>query len=181
MNLLILGANSDVAWATAKVFAKRSGAALTLASRNMELLDKKVRDIRARYGCEARAAAFDALDYGSHKDFYAGLQPRPDGVILAFGVIGDQLEAQSDFGMARSIIDTNFTGAVSITEIVAADFQRRGSGFIVGISSVAGDRGRKSNYIYGAAKAALTTYLSGPAQSSVQFQCPGHYRAARLY
>lgn len=161
MNLLILGANSDVAWAAAKLFAKRSGAALTLASRDMELLEKKARDIRARYGCDAQAVAFDAVDYASHKEFYTGLQPRPDGVILAFGVIGDQSEAQKNFGMARSIIDANFTGAVSILEIVAADFQRRGRGFIAGISSVAGDRGRQSNYIYGAAKAALTTYLSG--------------------
>ena len=161
MNLLILGANSDVAWATAKIFAARSGASLILASRDLELLEKKAGDIQARYNGSARAVAFDALDYGSHKKFYADLQPKPDGVVLAFGHMEDQQAAQNDFNAARKIIDTNFTGAASILEIIAADFQKRGTGFIVGISSVAGDRGRQSNYFYGAAKAALTAYLSG--------------------
>ena len=161
MNLLILGANSDVAWATAKQFAAREGADLTLASRDMELLKKKVRDIRSRYDVSARAVVFDALDYGTHKDFYADLQPKPDGVVLAFGHNGNQQAARHDFKTVRKIIDANFTGAVSILEIIATDFEQRGKGLIVGISSVAGDRGRQSNYFYGAAKAALTAYLSG--------------------
>ena len=75
--------------------------------------------------------------------------------------MGDQQRAQKDFKEAKKIIDTNYTGIVSIFNIIANVFEKRKSGFIVGISSVAGDRGRKSNYIYGSAKAALTAYLSG--------------------
>ncbi len=161
MNLLILGANSDVAWATAKVFAQHTGAALTLASRDMEMLEKKVDDLRARFDGSAQAVPFDALDFASHEDFYANLTPRPDGVIVAFGIMQNQQTAQDDFGTAQEIIDSNFTGAASILEIIASDFQKRRAGFIVGISSVAGERGRQSNYVYGAAKAAFTTYLSG--------------------
>jgi len=75
--------------------------------------------------------------------------------------LGDQTKAQEDFQEARRIVETNFLGAVSILEIVGRDFARRGHGFIIGISSVAGERGRQSNYLYGAAKGALTIYLSG--------------------
>jgi len=82
-------------------------------------------------------------------------------VVAAFGYLGDQDKAQSDFQEAQKIIQTNFTGAVSILEIVATDFEHRGRGFIIGMGSVAGERGRQSNYVYGAAKGALGTYLSG--------------------
>ncbi len=81
--------------------------------------------------------------------------------MLAFGYLGDQSRAQKDFQEARQIIETNFLGAVSILEVIARDFAHRGHGFIIGMSSVAGERGRQSNYIYGAAKGALSIYLSG--------------------
>ena len=73
----------------------------------------------------------------------------------------DQEDAEKDFIKTRLTIDTNYTGAVSILNVVANDFEARSSGFIIGISSVAGDRGRKANYIYGSSKAAFTAYLSG--------------------
>lgn len=161
MHLLILGGNSDVAYAVALEFAARANADITLASRNMEILEKKARDIEIRHPVSARAMAFDAAAVGAHRSFYAALDPKPDGVVAAFGYLGDQAKAQSDFDEARQIIETNFTGAVSILEIVAADFERRGKGFIIGISSVAGLRGRQSNYFYGAAKGAFNIYLSG--------------------
>jgi decaprenylphospho-beta-D-erythro-pentofuranosid-2-ulose 2-reductase len=161
MNLLVLGANSDVAYAAAKKMAQAESADVCLASRDMVLLEKKARDIEIRFGVKAEALPFDATDYESHKAFYSSLDPKPDGVILAFGYLGDQMTAQADFEEARRIIDTNYVGAVSILEIIASDFQKRGHGFIVGISSVAGERGRQSNYMYGAAKGALTVYLSG--------------------
>ena len=161
MNLLILGANSDLADAVARQFAAGAKADLLLASRDVALLKKKARDIEIRHDVTARALAFDAADTATHQAFYEALDPKPDGVIAAFGYLGDQNRAQSDFAEAHKIIQTNFTGAVSILEIVAADFQRRGQGFIVGIGSVAGERGRQSNYFYGAAKGALGIYLSG--------------------
>ena len=77
------------------------------------------------------------------------------------GYLGDQKAAVNDFNEAKKILDTNYTGVVSLLNIIANDYESLKSGWIVGISSVAGDRGRKSNYIYGSAKAALTAYLSG--------------------
>jgi short-subunit dehydrogenase len=77
------------------------------------------------------------------------------------GYLGEQAVAEKDFNEARKIIDTNYTGCVSVLNVIANDFERRKKGFIIGISSTAGDRGRKSNYCYGSAKAAFSTYLSG--------------------
>lgn len=161
MNLLILGGNSDVAHALALQFASKADADVTLASRDMELLQKKARDIEIRHNTSVKAVAFNATDTQAHCSFYDGLSPKPDIVVAAFGYLGDQNRAQGDGEEAGRIIETNFTGAVSILEIVAADFEARGAGVIIGIGSVAGLRGRQSNYFYGAAKGALGIYLSG--------------------
>jgi decaprenylphospho-beta-D-erythro-pentofuranosid-2-ulose 2-reductase len=161
MNLLILGANSDVAQEIAKIFAQREHADLALASRNLPLLEKSCTDLQIRYGVKAQPFLFNAADYGAHRAFYDNLDPKPDGLVLAFGYLGDQQLAEKDFQEAQKIIATNFIGAVSILEIIAADFAQRQQGFIIALSSVAGARGRKSNYMYGSAKGALTIYLSG--------------------
>ena len=161
MNLLILGANSEIAYSLAKEFACIEHAAIDLASRDTDVLEKKAADMKIRFGVEAKALFFDALNPSSHQEFYDSLNPKPDGVILAFGYLGDQKLAQNHFDEAQRIIDINLTGAVSILEIIAADFERRGHGFVIGIASVAGERGRQSNYIYGAAKGGLAIYLSG--------------------
>lgn len=161
MHLLILGANSDIAQAMARKFAREEHANLFLASRDMEVLQKRARDIATRCQVDAAPFLFDATDYPSHTEFYGRLDPKPDGVVLAFGYLGDQKDAEKDFKEARRIIDTNYTGAVSILEVIARDFERRGHGFIIGIGSAAGERGRQSNYIYGSAKGALMVYLSG--------------------
>jgi decaprenylphospho-beta-D-erythro-pentofuranosid-2-ulose 2-reductase len=161
MNLLILGANSDVGQELAKIFAQNEHADIYMGSRDLGLLEKSCTDIKIRYKVEARYILFDATDYDSHVAFYEKLDPKPDGIVLAFGYLGDQQLAQHNFCEASKIIETNFLGAVSILEIIAADFARRNHGFIIALSSVAGERGRQSNYIYGAAKGALTIYLSG--------------------
>jgi len=161
MNLLVLGANSDVAHAVSKTFAKNERASLYLASRNMKALEKKAQDLRMRFGVVANPLFFDAADETSRSGFYESLDPKPDGVVLAFGYLGDQEKAQASHDEAQKIIDTNFTHAAAILEVISADFEKRGHGFIIGISSVASNRGRKSNYVYGAAKGALSVYLSG--------------------
>ncbi|MBV5317436.1 MAG: SDR family oxidoreductase [Desulfobulbaceae bacterium] len=158
--LLVLGANSDIAVATARRFAKE-GWNIYLASRDMDNLAKEAANLRLRYEVEARETFFDAIDFASHQAFYAALDPKPAGIIVAFGFLGDQPAAQKDFSIAKKIMESNYTGAVSILEVIAQDFEARRSGFIVGISSVAGDRGRASNYIYGSAKAGLSAYLGG--------------------
>lgn len=121
-------------------------------------------DLEIRYQVKPSVVYFDATDFDSHRAFHEGLSPSPDGVLLAFGLLGDQRACEEDFHEARRIYETNFTGAASILEIVARDFERKGRGFLIAISSVAGVRWRKTNYIYGAAKAALTECLSGLRQ-----------------
>jgi short-subunit dehydrogenase len=157
---LIVGAKSDIAKATAREYAK-NGYDLYLAARSADELKEFAQDIITRTQKEVQLLELDILDYASHQAFYDNLEEKPLGVISAVGYLGDQEKAQSDFSEAQKIIDSNYTGVVSLFNIIANDFEKRRSGFMVGISSVAGDRGRKSNYIYGSAKAALTTYLSG--------------------
>jgi decaprenylphospho-beta-D-erythro-pentofuranosid-2-ulose 2-reductase len=159
-HLLVLGAASDVAMAVAHKFAA-NGFNILLAARNSERLAAATSDLQIRYNIEAQTVEFDALDYGSHPHFYDTLPAKPDLVACVFGYLGSQEVAQGDFAEAERIIDTNFTGAVSLLNLVANDFEKRRSGTIIGISSVAGDRGRQSNYIYGSAKAAFSAYLSG--------------------
>lgn len=161
MNLLFLGANSDMALAIARKFADAERADVVLASRDLDRLEKRARDLEVRYRVRTEALFFDACDYGSHQSFYEALDPRPDGVVLAFGAYADQSTVGDDLNEARHLIRSNFTGAVSILGIIAADFEKRGNGFIIGISSVAGERGRQSNYVYGAAKAGFTVFLAG--------------------
>jgi short-subunit dehydrogenase len=158
--VLIIGARSDIAKATAREYAKQ-GYDLYLGARNATNLKQFANDIRVRTTQQVETVELDILDYSSHQDFYNNLDEKPLGVICAVGYLGDQDKSQTNFNEAQQIINTNYTGVVSLLNIIANDFEVRKSGFIVGISSVAGDRGRKSNYTYGSAKAALTAYLSG--------------------
>jgi len=158
--VLIIGAKSDIAKATAREYIKH-GYDLYLAARDVSELESFANDIIVRTQKDVKLVELDILDYDSHRAFYDQLEEKPLGVVSAVGYLGDQNKAQSDFSEAKKIIDTNYTGIVNFFNIIADDFEQRKSGFIVGISSVAGDRGRKSNYIYGSAKSALTTYLSG--------------------
>ena len=158
--VLILGANSDIAQALAQEYAK-NGYDLYLALRDAKRLGILKKDLEIRHNIVVQKLELDVCQFDSHTAFYENLNPKPAGVICAVGYLGDQEKAQVDFPESKKIIDTNFTGCVSMLNVIANDFEKQGHGFIIGISSVAGDRGRKSNYIYGSAKAALTAYLSG--------------------
>ena len=158
--ILVIGAKSDIAKALAKKYAE-NGYNIYLAARNSIDLQDFANDCSIRYDKKVKCIELDVLDYQSHQIIYNSLVEKPIGVISVVGYLGEQEKTQSDFDEAQKTIDTNFTGLVSILNIVANDFEKRKHGFIVGISSVAGDRGRKSNFIYGSAKAAFTTYLSG--------------------
>ncbi len=159
-NILILGAASDIAQALAHRFA-REGFTMVLAGRDAEHLAVIAKDIELRYQVTAEVREFDAVATDTHRDFYDALPVKPDIVACVFGYLGDQGMAQSDYGEARRIIDTNYSGAVSILNIVADDYEQRRAGTIIGVASVAGDRGRQSNYIYGSAKGAFAIYLAG--------------------
>jgi len=158
--LLILGAGSDMAVAIARKFASEKYD-IQLAGRNTAALIPQQQDLQVRYGVKATTHVFDAADYQSHAAFYNSLPVPPDITICVFGYLGDQEKAQQNWQEAATIINSNYTGAVSILNIVAESYAARKQGTIVGISSVAGERGRQSNYIYGSAKAGFTAYLSG--------------------
>ncbi|EMR04654.1 SDR family oxidoreductase [Cesiribacter andamanensis] len=158
--ILLLGATSDMAFATAKEFAKR-GWGLLLAARNQEQLAVLKTDLEARYEVPVYALPFEARQFSSHEAFLAGLPHQPLVTALFFGYLGDQQKAQDDWQESSRIIEANYTGAVSILNLVARQYEQQKQGAIIGVSSVAGERGRKSNYLYGSAKAGLTAYLSG--------------------
>lgn len=158
--ILILGASSDISKAVAHVYAD-NGYDLYLTARNTNDIKTFTSNIRLNINQVVKSLELDILDYKSHANFYSQLPEKPIGVICAIGYLGNQENSQFDFSETQKIIDTNFTGIVSLVNIIASDFEKRNQGFIVGISSVAGERGRKSNYTYGSAKAALTSYLSG--------------------
>jgi decaprenylphospho-beta-D-erythro-pentofuranosid-2-ulose 2-reductase len=158
--ILILGASSDIAKALARRYAKEKYN-FYLAGRNIEELKKDAADLSIRYGVQAVAVPFDMTSFTSHAAFYASLEPKPTGIICVAGYLGEQKRAEQNFEEAYKIMATNFTGCVSILNIVANELEAARAGFIIGISSVAGDRGRASNYLYGSAKAGFTTYLSG--------------------
>ncbi|MCL4539956.1 MAG: SDR family oxidoreductase [Bacteroidetes bacterium] len=159
-SILILGASSDIARAIAKKFASE-GWDLLLAGRDPELLSRDAADLKLRYAVDAKSLKFDALDFDSHVAFWSGIDPEPSAVACVFGYLGDQKVSERNWDETRKAIDTNYTCAVSILNIIANDYESRKEGLIIGVSSVAGDRGRMSNYIYGSAKAGFTAYLSG--------------------
>lgn len=157
---LILGATSDVAKALAAQLAAE-GYELTLAGRNPAKLEPIKSDLEIRYNCKVAVLPFDALEFTSHGAILSGLKPLPNLTICVFGYLGDATDARTNWAEAKQIIDTNFTGAVSALDVIANEYEKQKNGTIVGISSVAGERGRQSNYHYGSAKAGFTTYLSG--------------------
>jgi len=163
MSVLILGATSPIARAVAARYA-RDGQPVCVAARDADEARRIASDLHIRHQVPTRAVAFDALNFDAHDAFVAdveeGLGPI-DVAVVAFGDMGDQEEAQDNFETAHRVIDVNYTGAVSICEAVARRMEAHGHGSIIGISSVAGDRGRASNYIYGSAKGAFTLYLQG--------------------
>jgi short-subunit dehydrogenase len=158
--VLILGAGSDMAKAMARNFASH-GWSLQLAGRNMEQLERLKKDLNNRYSIEASAFFFDATNFDSHANFVRSLPVMPDIVVYAAGAMHEQKDAASFWKMSRNMIEVNYSGAVSIINQFAEIFGNRKKGVIIGISSVAGDRGRGSNYLYGSTKAAFTAYLSG--------------------
>jgi hypothetical protein len=158
--ILIVGAKSDIAKALAREYSK-NGYDIYLAGRKIKELEEFAEDIRVRGGREVELVELDITDFSSHQSFYDNLKEKPLGVISAVGYLGEQDSASKDFNETLQIINTNYTGLVSLFNIISNNFEDRKSGFLVGISSVAGDRGRASNYLYGSAKAGFSAYLSG--------------------
>lgn len=159
-SVLVLGGSSDIGRATARAFAK-AGYDVGLAGRDVGALEPDAADLRARYNVEVGVHTFDVLDTASFEGFVAGLPALPDVVISIVGLLGVQESAQSDLAQATAIMRSNYEGPALILGLFAEKFLGRGSGTLVGVSSVAGDRGRASNYVYGSAKAGFSAFLSG--------------------
>ncbi len=135
-----------------------------LASRNTDELERVAEDLGLKYGKDVKFGKFDATDYESHKGFWDNVLKDfgdVDVAVISFGYLGNNDKALKDFSEARKIVETNYLGAISVINIIAGYMEQRGKGIIVAISSVAGDRGRAKNFVYGSAKAGLTQYLSG--------------------
>lgn len=158
--LLVLGATSDMAMAVAHRFAK-AGHDIQLAARAPEQLTESKADLEVRHQVDVSVHAFDALQTETFDAFIDGLDRLPDVVVSAIGFMGVQADNEKDVALAAAVIRSNFEGPALIFTLLANRFEERGSGTLVGISSVAGDRGRATNYVYGAAKAGFTAFLSG--------------------
>lgn len=161
--ILVLGATSGIAEATCRIWASQ-GASLFLVARNREKLSAVAQDLKNRGASYVDTAVADLDDTEQHPSLLAhainslaGL----DVAYLAHGVLGDQSAAEQDFNTAAHILHTNFMAPVSLLTWLTNFCVQRHNGTIAVLSSVAGDRGRKSNYVYGSSKAGLSAFLAG--------------------
>lgn len=159
--VLILGANSDVAKQAAKQYVEK-GFSVIAASRNTNSLEQFVSE--HNLNSKVKVLSFDAVDFDSHQKFYAELPAKPHIVVYAAGFLVDNETALIDFKGAQQMMLVNYMGAVSILNIIATDKNNKNLERIIGLSSLSGVRGRKSNFVYGSTKAAFTTYLAGLRQ-----------------
>ncbi|GIK99310.1 MAG: short-chain dehydrogenase [Alphaproteobacteria bacterium] len=162
---LILGASSSVARAFARLVAA-DGATLLLAGRDLDDLERSAADLRVRGAARAEVLPFDAADYAAHAAFVERCREAagPDrrlNVFLAFGAMPDQAEIDAEPALVVDTIAANFTGAASVLHRLAPILEAQQSGRVIALTSVAGDRGRLKNYVYGSAKAGLNAYLQG--------------------
>jgi short-subunit dehydrogenase len=160
---LIFGATSAIARNTARLYA-RDGDRLFLAGRNAEKIQAVARDLLVRGAGKADYFTADLDDIDLHEtvirkavESLGGL----DTVLIAFGTLSDQKACEQDYRLAEREIRTNFLSVVSLLTSIANLFERQGGGSIAVISSVAGDRARRSNYVYGTAKGAVSLFLQG--------------------
>jgi len=165
MKIIVLGATSTIAKALTLQLATADDTFL-LAARNSAEGEACAADVQLRTGARTIFLPLDVLAFDGHAAWMKSAVETlggVDGVLLCFGELGDAGKARTDWSEAKKIIDVNYTAAVALLEPAAAELEARGAGFILALSSVAGERGRQSNYLYGSSKAALTVYLEGLA------------------
>jgi len=162
-SILILGGSSDIGLAIAHRFAAERYAVM-LAGRDPSRLERDAEDIRLRHRAEVSVHRYDVLELADAEAFFAGFERMPRVIVSVVGLLGDQDEAAGDPETARRVVETNFLGPAWAMEAAARVLEGEGGGTVVGVSSVAGDRGRARNYWYGAAKAGFSEMLSGLRQ-----------------
>ena len=160
--VLILGANSDVAKQCILQYLEK-GFSIIAASRDLNSLKEYVKE-NTIDSSRIILKYFDAADFSSHQRFYDELRAKPNIVIYAAGFLVENQKALHDFESTKRMIKVNYMGAVSILNIIAMDESNKNLERIIGLSSLSGVRGRKSNFIYGSTKSAFTQYLAGLRQ-----------------
>ncbi len=158
-----MGATSSIAIATMRQLA-RPDTRFMLVARNRDRLTAVAQDLHTRGALEVDTWVMDLDDTAAHEEMLASAAERLqriDLALIAHGVLGDQQAAEADFEAAAAVLHTNFISAVSLLTWLGNYFQAQRGGTLAVVSSVAGDRGRKSNYVYGASKAALNVFLEG--------------------
>ena len=158
--VLIIGAKSNLGRSLAETYAKNNYS-LYLAGRDIESIADYKESLVNKYNINIILCELDICNLEKHKNFYSSLKIKPIGVIVAVGFYPDQKNAELDWKLSKNTVGVNFLGPMSLLNIISNDMKQRKSGFIVGISSISGDRGRKKNYIYGSSKSGFTEYLSG--------------------
>jgi decaprenylphospho-beta-D-erythro-pentofuranosid-2-ulose 2-reductase len=162
-SVLILGATSAIAVATARLYA-RQGVRFVLVARDAAKLDAVAKDLQVRGAAEVHSLQEDFQDLPNHPRIIERAQGhlgKIDVVLLAYGVVGERGLPERNAAAAEKVMLTNYLSPVSLLTHLAPVFETQRSGAIAVISSVAGDRGRLSNYVYGSSKAGLNCFLSG--------------------
>jgi decaprenylphospho-beta-D-erythro-pentofuranosid-2-ulose 2-reductase len=169
-SVLVLGAASDIAHATLRALVTRRTRTIVLAARDVEALSPLADELRALGAETVETVAFDALDVESHAAFVDDVFDRVgdiDLALFAFGVLGDQQQAERESDAAVDIARVNYLGPLSVGVPVAQRMRAQGHGTIVVLSSVAGERARRSNFVYGSSKAGLDAFFQGLGDSLV--------------
>ena len=164
--ILIVGATSAIAEATARRFAQR-GDALFLAARNAAALSAIAKDLTVRGAAQVETMEFDARTIDRFATLLDAATQRLGGLdaaLIAHGTLSDQAACQRSADLMREEFDVNAISVLALCTLLGNQFEAQGRGVIAVISSVAGDRGRQSNYVYGSAKAAVTAFTSGLRQ-----------------
>jgi short-subunit dehydrogenase len=162
-NILIIGATSAMAQAVARRFAAE-GASLFLVARHADKLHAVAEDMRVRGAPTVDTAVMDALDYAQHLAVIQRMVERQghmDVALIAHGTLPDQKACEASFEHTRREFETNALSVMLLLTHLANYFEREQRGTIAVIASVAGDRGRQSNYVYGAAKGAVSLFMQG--------------------
>ena len=169
-SVLVLGGGSEIALATVRKLIEGRTRQVVLAGRDPEALTAPAKELERAGATQVDIVPFDGLDFASHDGFVRDVfatHPDLDLVLLAFGVLGDQDRAEVDASEARRIVDSNFTGAVSVLVPVINALKAQGHGTVVVLSSVAGERARRSNFVYGSSKAGLDAFCQGLGDSLI--------------
>jgi decaprenylphospho-beta-D-erythro-pentofuranosid-2-ulose 2-reductase len=163
-SVLVLGGGSDIGLAITRRLVARRARTVVLGGRHPESLKTHADELRDLGAETVHVVPFDATETDSHEGFVNEVFDTHgdfDLVLLAFGVLGDQSEAERDPSAAVEILQTNFVGAVSVALPVAARLRAQGHGTLAVLSSVAGERVRRANFVYGASKAGLDAFCQG--------------------